>query len=154
MGDTAVVSVTPTAPKPDVDPAVVLRAQVNRFWGASSPLDLSQGYSAKVPDAGPIDDDVAMRALLIVQKRAAEAYEADPGAGLDLLNKANTGFADPVGFVNKNLDMVTQTVTIYGDIHGLPKATLPGQILGVSAPLLIGIVGAIAVGALLLLRKG
>jgi hypothetical protein len=147
MGD-SVAPGTPTQP----DQSALLRAQVNRFWGAGVPETYRFGSdSDKLPATGPIDLDLATRAVLIVQRRAAEAYAADPAGAADLLNKANQGFADPVGWLNKNLDMALRTMTIYGDVHGVPKATVPGEVLGVSTPILLWIV---ALGAFLLLRKG
>lgn len=149
MGDTAVAvgPSTPTQP----DKSALLRAQVNRFWGAAVPAPYRFGPdNDKLPATGPIDLALATRAVLVVQKRAAEAYAADPSGAADLLNKANQGFVDPVGWLNKNLDMALQTMTIYGDVHGVPKATVPGEVLGMSTPILLGIV---ALGAFLLLRK-
>lgn len=151
LGDAAVVTAGAATPATAIDPATVLRAQVNRFWGAAVPDAYRFGPDAdKLPTSGPIDVNVATRAVLIVQKRAAEAYATDPTGATDLLNKANQGFADPVGWVNKNLDMVTQTVTIYGDIHGVPAATLPGQTLGIPTPWLVGL---LAIGAAFLMWR-
>lgn len=155
MGDSGAVTVAPggVAP-PTIDPMTVLRAQVNRFWSASTPTAYRFGPdSDRLPTTGPLDVALAIRAVLIVQKRAAEAYGMDPEGAADLLAKANQGFADPVGWVTKNFDMVLQTVTIYGDIHGVPKATLPGQTFGVSTPFIVGL-GIVALGAIYLLRRG
>jgi hypothetical protein len=144
MGATGVVTVGPGGAKlpPELEPSTILRAQVNRFMGPGVPKQW-RFREQRLPEVGPVDMGLAIHAVAIVQKRAAEAYEKDPAGAKDLLNRANTGFADPVGFVNKNFDMVLQTVTIYGDIHGLPKATIGGGGKGIPIPLLIGLVAAV-----------
>lgn len=151
MGDAVVSAAAAPSMSARPDQSALVRAQVNRFWGEAVPLAYRFGPdSDKLPTSGPIDLALATRAVLIVQKRAVEAYAADPSGAADLLAKANQGFADPVGWLNKNLDMALQTMTIYGDVHGVPKATVPGAVLGMSTPILLGIV---ALGAFLLLRK-
>jgi len=130
-----------------VDPVTVLRAQVNRFMGPGAPKEY-RFRDTKLPATGPLDIGLAIHALTIFHKRAADIFSQDGG---ELIRMANAGYADAVGFVEKNLDTVTKTIAIYADIHGLQRPTTGGgKMFGLPAPLVIG---AAALTAYLLLTR-
>lgn len=118
MGDTA----------PTMTPVEALIHQVNRF-GPTAPAQYRFADRAfPVVASGKIAPDVAMAALLIYQRRAADAYNQFHDAGSEAaISRANQGFADPVAFVTGNLADVTTAITGFADSLGFPPATSPGQ---------------------------
>lgn len=125
MGDDAV----PVARTPTVD----LIAQVNRFTRAGDfggtvyRLDLASGN----PIAGALSTlmlqasfrDLAITAILIHQTRLLTAQMAIVDAGTATqIAAAAKALGDPVGYVNANLAMLTQSIGGYADQKGLPPA--------------------------------
>jgi len=149
LGDTATVALTP------VDQ---LALQVNRF-GPDAPAAY-QFHTTAFATGNPLDLDLASTAMLIYQRRAIDSYAkfAD-AASQKLIDNANAGMSDPVGWVTANLADVTATVKGYGDSVGLPAAagaSLVDQITG-GGPLGIPVWGWAIGGAAalwLLTRKG
>jgi hypothetical protein len=128
------------------DPKILaLRAQVNRFRGADAPAAFR--YGEKIPASGPLDIELATAAVVLNERRAFDSKDSN------LIDQAAKGGANPLGFVAANIDAITKTISIYGDLNGVPKA--PGGGIFGSTTLLI--VGAFAIGVFLLKsmpRKG
>lgn len=140
LGDTA-------APNPAPDPVTALIAQVNRFTGAGAPT------AYRVADApfGVATGNLAIVApvaVVIYQRAATDSYNqfGDRGSAQQI-DKANTGLADPVGFVSTNMAEVTSVIAALADSLGL--SSTPGA-AGVSRTFLI--IGGIAIAAWLLSR--
>ena len=140
LGDTA-----PAAPQ---DPIITLIGQVNRFTGSAPPL------SYKVADAPfglatgnlPI---VAPVAVVLYQRAATDSYNQYGDRGSEQqIDKANAGFADPVGFVSTSMAEVTGLIAALADSLGLPAAGGAD----VSRTTLL-IIGGIALAAWMLSRK-
>ena len=120
MGDASTpLPVGPYTTSP-ADPANVLRAQVNRFLGPSVPATL-QLSPTQVPSTGAVDLPLATFAAVIYQRRATDAFAADP-TQVAMVTRGNLALADPLNFVVGNMAEVTQTVQAYGDANGLPAA--------------------------------
>lgn len=110
----------PFAPPSVSDIYRALAAQVNRFGpGAPAGYQFAQKVFPLV--VSRLDADLALTAILIYQRRATDAFNqfGDEGSA-QAIAKANTGFADPVGFVSGNLAEVTQAVANFADSLGLP----------------------------------
>lgn len=130
MGDAVVVpqQVSPAGAPAGINPIAFLQAQLNRYVDP----DLDPKYQIVDPATNVVkprltvnnvlDDETASRAISIVLLRAAEAGNADLAA------KATAAaiFGRP-DYVQANLPFVTDTVKIYGDIHGVPAATGPSS---------------------------
>lgn len=141
MGATVMPVPAPVAPVGD--PNTLLRSQVNRFLSPLTPAALQLGTTPVAP-TGPLDLQTATYAAVIYQRRATDAYAADPTQGA-MVDRANSALADPLGFVSANIDEVTQTVMTYGDLNGVPPASISGTILGIPTTYVL------AAGALALL---
>lgn len=99
-----------------------LAAQVNRF-GESAPASYQFVTTPFPVDTGKIDSALAIVALTIYQRRAADAYQQFHDAGsAAAIDAANAGFANPVGFVTGHLAEVLTAVKGYADSVGLPPA--------------------------------
>jgi hypothetical protein len=107
-----------TAKQLAADPAMMLRAQVNRF---ASPLaGKYRLFQDALPIAGPVDGTVALRVGPILIARLIE----QPGAGFDIKTDKLAGqiMGDATGEVTRaNLALVTGIVAGYADARGLPK---------------------------------
>jgi hypothetical protein len=92
---------------------------------------------------------VAPIAVVIYQRAATDSYNqyGDRGSAQQI-EKANEGFANPVGFVSTNMAEVTGMVAALADSLGLPSSGGSGS--GMSRTLLI--VGGIALAAWVLSR--
>lgn len=103
------------------DPVAALAAQVNRF-GADAPAAY-QFAQAPFLDSGNLSPGLALTALTIYQRRAADAYAKFHDAGSQaLLDQANQGFASPTTFVMLHLADVTQAIRGFADSVGLAPA--------------------------------
>lgn len=134
-------------------PYAQLAVQVNRF-GPSAPPDLRFTQTPFSVTAQTLDPALALTAVVIYQRRAADAFNQFHDEGSEAaIAAANVGLADPTGFVMARLPEVTSTVASYADSKGLPAAegsvTLPG-VGSVSSTTLLVI--AAAVGGFLLLQ--
>lgn len=110
-----------------VDPAIVFVAQVNRFFTGNPPAMTGIAGAPFPLVAGQIPMPAALGAVAIIQRAASEAFiQFSDDASSQLVDEANNAFADPTGFVNRNLTRVSGTLSAYGDSLGLPKAKLPG----------------------------
>jgi hypothetical protein len=118
MGDSA----------PAMTPVDALVNQINRFGPAAPPAWRIVDRTFSVPVAsGKIDMATALWAVIIYQRRAAEAYKQIKDAGSEAaVNRANAGFADPVAFVTSNLAEVTTTIGSFADSLGLPGPVYGG----------------------------
>jgi hypothetical protein len=113
----------------NVDPAVFLVAQVNRFFTSGAPWTGLAGVPFPMV-AGQIPQGAAMGAVIIAQKAEADAFSAfaDPTSG-GLVDGLDAAMANPSAFVSTNLPWVAATIAAYGDSLGLSAAKLPGQAL-------------------------
>jgi len=103
------------------DPVATLAAQVSRF-GAEAPAAY-QFSQAPFLDSGNLSPGLALVALTIYQRRAADAYaKFGDATSQALLESANQGFSSPVTFVMMHLADVTQSIRGFGDSVGLPAA--------------------------------
>jgi hypothetical protein len=106
--------------------AEALAGHVNRF-GPSAPAAYRFVDHALTLAGGKITPELALAALAIYQRRATEAYNQFHDAGSEVaITRANTGFADPVGFVTANLPEVTAAVAGFADSLGLSAAGSTG----------------------------
>ncbi len=123
------------------DPVAELTAQVNRF-GVAAPAGL-QFVQQPVPLATGISQGLALAAVAIYQRRAADAFSQFHDAGsAAMLTAANVAFADPVSFVTANLADVTRTIAGYADSVGLPSADgSPSTISGVDMQTVLIVAG-------------
>lgn len=136
---------------PVASPVVVLQQQLNRFAGAGVPADIAF-LKAPLPVTGVLDPETAITAVLVVQKRAADAFRTYRDVtSTDILARANEGFADPPAWVGQNLADVTLVVSNYANARGLPGASGSTKILGL--PRAVVIAAGLAAGALLFLRR-
>lgn len=115
-----------------VDPALYLRAQLNRYTTAGG---ASLEQSPIAPDALPltttIDAATASRALFVLGRRAGDAAQtfSDPATKALMLTYA-TAWSNPVGYVTANLPAVIDVVRLYADKKGLPAAKGVPTIIG------------------------
>ncbi len=146
LGDTAV----PVAPTPEG----YLQQQINRFAGPAVPQDVRY-LEVALPVTGIIDMGTAIQAVLIAQRRAADAFARyRDNTSTDILATANTAFADPIGYTVRNLGDLTLVVSNYADAKGLPK---PGSVAGaasslIGSPKALALAGGAAIAAFLLWR--
>jgi hypothetical protein len=107
-----------TAKQLAADPAMMLRAQVNRF---ASPLaGKYRLFQTALPLVGPVDGSVALRVGPILIARLIE----QEGSGFDPKTDKLAGqiMGDTTGEVTRaNLAIVTGIVSGYADTRGLPK---------------------------------
>lgn len=150
-GDSAIV-VGPEQLSAENDPIAILRAQINRFRGPDAPKAFRYG-ATKFPATGPLDAEVAFAAVLLNSRRAYEVFQRDPSLK-SFLDRASQGWASPVKFVSDNLAEITKTIAIYGDLNGVPpaKSIIPGNILGIPTPIILGL--GVVIAYLLLTKKG
>lgn len=158
--DNSSTSPTTTPVQVTPDQANALIAQVNRFMGSDVPAAyrLTGMAASSYPTNGTLTPDVAMAALILFQRRAADAYssatDATTKAGAQMMiAQADSGFADPLGFVTSNIGPVTSTLTTYGDLHGVAKAQSTTTILGSSVDTTTIAIGAAVVAALWLFAR-
>lgn len=103
-----------------------LAQQVNRF-GESAPASYQFVTTPFPVDTGKVDPALAVVALTIYQRRAADAYQQFHDAGsAAAIDAANAGFSNPVGFVTSHLSEVVTAVKGYADSVGLPAAGAEG----------------------------
>lgn len=102
-------------------PVDQLALQVNRFTGTAPAA--YNFHAAAFATGNPLDLDLASTAMLIYQRRAMDSYaKFQDAASSALIQNANTGMADPVGWVGAHLLDVTTVVKGYADSVGLPAA--------------------------------
>jgi hypothetical protein len=131
-----------------------LAREVNRF-GPEAPAALQFAPTPfPVVDSVKLDPALALVALTIYQRRAADAYAQfhDQGS-LAALEAANQGFINPVGFVGARLAEVTTAVRGYGDASGLPSASGPSVSSMLGGDLTIPIVIAVGAAALWMFKR-
>ncbi len=144
VGEPIPISANASATSPVVEQIKDLQRQLNRF-GPDAPADV-RFLKEPLPVTGVVDMGTGIHAILVVQKRAADAFATyHDNTSRDVLAAANAGFADPVGFVNANLPDVLTVVTNYADAKGIAAPSLLSR-LPVS-PLVLA--AGLAVGALL-----
>lgn len=113
MGDVIATAVAPSG-------VATLIAQINRF-GADAPAALQFVQQPFPVATGILAPDVALVALTIYQRRAADGFARFHDAGSQsAIAAANQGFANPVGFVTAHIADITQTLAAYADSVGLP----------------------------------
>lgn len=139
------------------DPVAKLIGQVNRF-GPDAPVGLRFVATPYPLATGNIPPAVAVSAVQILYARARDAVLkfGDKGS-IDLMKAAEAGLKDPVGYVTKNLEAVTNQLAIFGDAAGLgaSKISVVGKVADMlKSPLALAALG----GGLLLFwvttRKG
>lgn len=135
---------------PGDSPEALLQQHVNRFAGPSAPASL-RVRASRLPITGVIDDATAIGAIVVAQRRAADALATySDKASTDVLRDALVALANPVPFVRSHLpDMIT-IVSNYANAKGLPGPEGATTILGMKKSTLI--VAGLAVGALLFFR--
>jgi hypothetical protein len=128
----------------------LLQQHVNRFAGPSAPAAL-RVRATPLPVTGVIDDATAIAAIVIAQRRAADALATySDKASTDVLRDALVALANPVPFVRSHLpDMIT-IVSNYANAKGLPGPADSTTVLGMKKSTLI--VAGLVVGALLFLK--
>jgi hypothetical protein len=151
VGEPAPGTAATAVPVALTTPAAILQQQINRFAPPSAPAGL-QFVSAPIPITGVLDPGTALVAVLIAQRRAADALAryADNVSG-DVLKQATSAIGAPVPFVQAHLGELITIVSNYADAKGLPRSTT--EILGPSTKKALLIAGGLAVGALFFLRK-
>lgn len=139
MGDTTL----PVAP----DPVSVLVGQVNRFTGPAAPASYRIA-DVPFPVASGNLALVAPSAVVLYQRAAADSFNqfGDAGSAAQIA-KANQGFADPVGFVTKNMQEVTSLISALAD-----SLSLASTGAGEDTSRMLLIVGAFVAAAWLLSR--
>lgn len=129
-----------------------LQLEVNRFHVGG--VDL--------PVNGLLDRATAFAAMMVVQKRANDAFVQYAGQGAggstsigDLLRDVNSGFGNPIGWIQNRVPEVTQIISLYGDAKGLPKArqSFTGIFDRLKDPKVLAVLGAVAVGLILRGRR-
>lgn len=126
-----------------------LAAQVNRF-GPSAPAAYRFAPTAFV-GTDPVSQALALTAVLIMQRRATDAFSQFHDAGSEAaIAEANMALNDPIAYVTTHLGQVTKTIEAYADSLGLPGQSLASTIAGMSPLALAAVAGA---GLLLLRRK-
>lgn len=146
----AALGIAPGEPSPvslaasgAVDTVKALQRQLNRF-GPAAPADV-RFLKEPLPVNGTIDMGTAIHSVLVIQKRAADAFATyHDNTSRDVLAAANAGFADPVAFVTNHLADVLTVVTNYADAKGIARPGLLAN-LPVSPVVLVAGVAAAAV---------
>lgn len=118
-----------TASSSDVDPATLLRAQVNRFADPGAPPGFKL-FTVPAPATGPVDFQVATMAGLVL----ANYLQSQTNIGVATAGQLTTLAANTIGdttgsFTAANIQQITGVVSGYADANGLPNAKLPGQII-------------------------
>lgn len=105
------------------DPALYLRAHLNRYTAAQgAPLQL-QVATAPLPLTTSIDDATANRAVWVLEWRAAAANKNFGDlASKTLVATIGNAWVNPVRYVTTNLPAVIDVVRLYGDANGLAPA--------------------------------
>ena len=115
------------------DPALYLRAQLNRYTIAGgAPATNFQIAPDALPLTTTIDAATASRALFVLGRRAGAAYKQFPqdAATKALLSTYATAWANPIGYVTTNLMAVIDVVRLFADLLGLPPAKGVPQMVG------------------------
>lgn len=136
-------------------PVGMLQAQLNRFRGLDVPADIRFG-DAKLPITGVVDMATGITAVLVAQKRAADAFARyKDNTTRDLLATINTGFADPIGYTSANVGDLMLITANYAQAKGLPEPSPAGGALGAMFKGTKGMLlaGGLVAGALLLWRS-
>lgn len=108
-----------TAMQLAADPAMMLRAQVNRFASPFAPGKYRL-FQTALPLSGPVDGTVALRVGPIMIARLIE--QNGPGFDPKLDALAGQIIGDVSGEITRaNLALVTGIIAGYADTHGLPK---------------------------------
>jgi len=123
-------------------PLAALASQVNRF-GASAPAPYRFAGKTFSTSATMLEPDLALVAVTIYQRRAADSYAQFHDAGSEAeIAKANLAFANPVSFVSTNMGQVTQAIGSFADSLGLPSASSDaGSLTAVAGGTLMMIAG-------------
>lgn len=110
------------APK-GINPALYLRAQLNRFTAAGGAPYQFQFATSPLPLTTVLDAEVASRALFVLNMRAgyAQTMAADPATAA-LLRTYASAWSNPLGYVTANLALVTDVVRLFADSQKLPAA--------------------------------
>lgn len=106
------------------DPALYLRAQLNRYTIAGGATTAQSPIAADaLPLTTTIDDTTAQRALFVLGRRAGAVNQTYQDAATKaLLATYASAWSNPVGYVTKNLAAVIDVVRLYADKVGLPPA--------------------------------
>jgi hypothetical protein len=133
------------------DPVLTLIGQVNRFTGSSAPAAYRMAETPFGLATGNLVT-VAPVAVVIYQRAATDSYNqyGDRGSAQQI-EKANTAFADPTGFVSTNMAEVTNMIASLADSLGLPAANGESNVPDMTRAALI--VGGIALVAWMLSRS-
>lgn len=107
-----------------VDATMYLIAQINRFMGPAAPGKLRLGDTPLPLASGKIGVGAATLAIVLLDHRTGDgdAFEAAPEANA----RVKGAYANPVGFVEKNMAEVVSTIQQFGDVLGAPPAQFPG----------------------------
>lgn len=127
-------------------PVGMLQMHLNRFRGLDVPADIRFG-DTKLPITGVVDMATGITAVLVAQKRAADAFARyKDNTTRDLLSTINSGFADPIGYTNANVGDLMLIAANYAQAKGRPDPATDGG--GVGA-MFAGTKGALLAGGLL-----
>lgn len=158
FGDAAIVD--PTQVKAigapfGVDPALYLRAHLNRYTAAGGAPPQLQADTTLLPLTTTIDADTASRALWVLFKRAAAANQNFGDlASKTLLATIGNAWVNPVGYVTTNLPAVIDVVRLYGDANGLaPAKGVPQMSSGAIGIEKVALIGGAAIAAYFLFIK-
>ncbi len=143
-----------------VDPALYLRAQLNRYTIAGGASTAQSPIAADaLPLTTTIDATTAARALFVLGRRAGDArmtyaFTKDPAIDA-LLATYSAAWKDPVGYVTANLPAVIDVVRLYADKIGLPAAKGVPTIIGgfELTPQRVALLGGAAIAAYYLFGK-
>ncbi len=130
-----------------VDQTMYLTAQINRFMGPGAPAKRKLSDTPLPLASGKLSATTAGFAVLIMDYRTQEKFDQDP----TLNARVKMAYADPVGFVEKNMVEVVSTIQAYADVLGAPPAQFPGA--GGSPNVKIAVAAVIGAGTLYLLTR-
>lgn len=110
------------APK-GVNPALYLRAQLNRFTAAGGAPFAFQYATTPLPLTSSLDAETASRALFVLNMRAgyAQTILPDPATKAILATYASA-WKNPLAYVTENLAAVTDVVRLFADSQRIPAA--------------------------------
>jgi hypothetical protein len=118
-----------TASSSDVDPATLLRAEVNRFADPGAPAGFFL-FTAAAPPTGPVDFQVATMAGQVLARYLQSQSNLGVSTSSQLVALEASVIGDTTGsFTAANIQQITGIVSGYADANGLPNAKLPGQII-------------------------